>query len=219
MAGKQAAGGQPGGSLIDRSPPRVLFAELVAGAIERTRVEPTPLATAYLVGLLDQGVRARPSRRDANGAEETLAEGLLRARLERGGCRLRRLRGVGDRALFVAGFFGDSLDRGVVGIAYYGDAGRRAYAELSAGLRGPSPAPSADSELPAPVPELFEELADRFADFVDVLTEVGDSTLASRPEGLAPLYLRFLQLGRDRDRRRLVRRGLAVSTDRTPRAQ
>ncbi len=203
------AGRQPG-SLIDRTPPRVLFAELLAGAIERTRVDPSPLATAYLVDLLNE--RVRPAGRARKEREETLAEGLLRARNERGGSRLRRLRGVGDRALFVAGFCGDCLDRGLVGIAYHGDAGRLAYGELSAALRR-------WGRAERKVPELFEELADRFADFVEVLTEVGDSTRASRPEGLAPLYARFLRRGGERDRRRLVRRGLAVPGEGTPRAQ
>ncbi|MDJ0849038.1 MAG: hypothetical protein QNK04_11725 [Myxococcota bacterium] len=185
----------------------MLFAELLAGAIERTRVEPTPLATAYLVDLLDERVRPAGEKGD-----ETLAEGLLRARREQGGNRLQRLRRVGDRALFVAGFFGDSFDRKVVGIAYYGDAGRLAYGELSLALRR-------RGRGEASVPELFEELADRFPDFVEVLTEVSDGTRAARPEGLAPLYARFLSRGEERDRRRLVRRGLAVPGGGTPRAQ
>ena len=200
-------GGRQPGALIDRTPPRVLFAELLAGAIERTRVEPTPLATAYLVDLLDECVRPAGEQGD-----ETLAEGLLRARREQGGNRLQRLRRVGDRALFVAGFFGDSLDRKIVGIAYYGDAGRLAYGELSLALRR-------RGRGEASVPELFEELADRFPDFVEVLTEVSDGTRAARPEGLAPLYARFLSRGEERDRRRLVRRGLAVPGGGTPRAQ
>lgn len=211
------AGRQPGTRLIDRTPPRVLFAELLAGALERTRVEPSPLATAYLVDLLDERVQARPRPQGADGAQETLAEGLLRACNEAGAARIRRLRAVGDRALFVAGFFGDSLEAGLLGVRYYGDAGRLAYAQLSASLRGVPREPAASGAVP--VPQLFEELADRFLDFVEVLTEVSDSTRSHSAQGLATLFTRYLSGGRERDRRRLMRRGLSVPVDGTPRAQ
>jgi hypothetical protein len=214
------AGTLAGNALIDRRPPRVLFSELVAGALERTRVRPTPLATAYLVDLLDERVKEVLVAPDPAGEEPPLAEGLLRARLERGADRIRKLRGLGDRALFVAGFFGDSLERTVVGLGWYRDAGRQAYAELSASLRGRV----AGAREPAhgggvTVPELFEELADRFPEFADVLTEVGDQTRASSPGGLEGLYARFLRTGAERDRRRLVRRGHSVPGGGIPRAQ
>jgi hypothetical protein len=206
------AGWLPGGPLIASVPVRVLFAELLAGALSRTRVAATPLATGYLVDLLEERVRPEPAS-PASAAEPTLAEGLLRARCERGAAHLRRLRSLGDRALFVAGFFGDSLERGVVGIDYYRDAGRLAYAGVSRALRsrrdlGPSERGAAG--VPAGVPQLFEELADRFADFAEVLTEVGDSTREQRPGGLLPLYTRYLRGGSERDRRRLARRGHSV---------
>jgi hypothetical protein len=191
-----------GTALIESTPSRVLFAELVAGALERTRLRPTPMATAYLVELLDERLRQRPVARDANGAEETLAEGLLAARQERGAARLHRLRSLGDRALFVSGFFGDSLSRRVVGLSYYGDTGRLAYAHLASAL--------ASRLTERPWAELFEELAGRFAEFVDVLSEVGDHTRARAPDGLLFLYDRYLRMGSERDRRRLVRLGHSI---------
>ena len=54
---------------IDHTEPRGLFAELVAGALESTRVDPSPLATAYLIGLLDAQVRLAPVAQDADGAD------------------------------------------------------------------------------------------------------------------------------------------------------
>jgi len=196
--------GEPAVSLIEQTPPRVLFAELLAGALERTRVEPTPAATHYLVELLHQQVRPAPLVRDADGAPETLAEGLLRARLERGTARITRLRRLGDRALFVSGFFGDSLERKLPGRTYWGDAGRLAYAQLASRLAERVWA------------RLFAELAERFGDFVEVLTEVGDTTRAETG-GLRGVYERFLRDGREADRRRLLRRGHALPT-RLPRA-
>jgi hypothetical protein len=183
--------------LIAEAEPRTLFEGLVREALGRTRVEATPLAAAYLVDLLDAGVG--PAGRHAVADAETFAEGLLRARRARGpGKRMRRLRGLGDRALFVAGLFGESLVRRGLGLGYYADAGRIAYAEVCR-LLAPSPAQRDAARL-------FEELADRFADFADVLAEVGDAT---RPGagGLAGLYQRCLRHGRETDWRRLLRRG------------
>lgn len=196
--------GEPAVALIEQTPPRVLFAGLLAGALERTRVQPTPAATHYLVELLEEQVRPAPLACDADGVPETLTEGLLRARLEQGAARIARLRRLGDRALFVSGFFGDSLERRLPGRAYWRDAGRLAYAQLATRLAERVWA------------RLFAELADRFGDFVEVLTEVGDTTRAETG-GLAGLYERFLRDGREADRRRLLRRGHALPT-RLPRA-
>ena len=59
-------------------------------------------------------------------------------------------------------------------------------------------------------PDLFEELADRFPDFVEVLAEVGDSSRARQPGALLRLYERYLRNGAERERRRLLRRGQLV---------
>ena len=198
-------GGQARGAaapLIDRTPSRVVFAALVAGALDRTSVESTPLAATYLVDLLDERVRLTPAPERPCGGEESFAEALLAARQLRGAERLCWLRGLGDRALFVSGFFGDSLDRRAVGIRYYADAGRRAYADLASALVGRS--------TERAWPELFEELADRFPDFVDVLAEVSDSSRARQPGALLRLYERYLCSGAERERRRLLRRGQLV---------
>ena len=104
-----------GPPLIDEIPPRVLFAELVAGALDRTGVAPSPHAAAYLVDLLADAVR--PAREDG---EETFTEGLLRARSERGPERVSRLRALGDRALFLSGYFVDNLERCSVGPGWVG---------------------------------------------------------------------------------------------------
>jgi hypothetical protein len=169
------------------------------------------------VDLLHERVAKASGARDPDGAEETLAEGLLQAGLERGAARIRRLRGLGDRALFAAGFFCDSLECTVVGLGWYRDAGRQAYAELSTSLRGRrAVAPTADQGIM--LSELFEELADRFPEFAEVLTEVGDRTRAAAPAGLDGLYARFLRKDTDRDRRRVARRGHSVPRG-LPRAQ
>jgi len=188
-----------GMGLIERKEPRALFAELVAGAVEENRVAASPLAITYLVELLDSRVRLPDAAADAPGEESTLAESLLRARQEQGAARVRRLRSLGDRALFVAGYFGDSLQRSLVDIDYYGDIGRAAYSNLAASLSDRSREPTWRG--------LYTELAQRFDRFVDVLAEVGDRTRSSRGVDLLRLYERCVRTGSPRDRRRLLRRG------------
>jgi hypothetical protein len=184
--------------LIERAAPRALFAELVAGALGETRLEPSPMAVAYLIELLDSRISVTPPP-EAAADEATLAESLYAARARRGAERALRLRRLGDRALFVAGWFGDSLSRRVVDIDYYGDVGRTAYAQLSDTLAQQL---SEDSW-----PGLYAELAERFGDFVDVLAEVGDRTRSERCEDLLRLYERYVRTGSARDRRRLLRAG------------
>jgi hypothetical protein len=186
-------------ALIERKTPRAVFAELVSSALWETRVQPSPMAIAYLIELLDSRVRAAEPVGDDAAEETTLAESLLVARLHAGVARLRRLRNLGDRALFVAGFFGDSLSRSVVDIDYYGDVGRAAYASLAESL--------ARQVGERTWTGLYIELSHRFGEFVDVLAEVGDRTRAGRSEDLLRLYERYLRTGSPRDRGRLLRLG------------
>ena len=136
------------------------------------------------------------------GVAETFTEGLLRARCERGAVRAGRLRALGDRALFLSGFFADSLERRGAGAGWVAEAGRIAYTDLSSLLSG--------GEVAWMRARLYRELAERFPQFAEVLTEVGDGLRTATPTGLVSLCARYLRLGREADRRRLVRRGLVV---------
>lgn len=186
-------------SAIERSSCRELFLELIAGAIDALNARPSPLAVRYLVDLLED--RARSPEPAACDAEDTgtLAEAFLTARNESGTVRAMRLRHVGDRALFVAGFFGESLEHSAVGLDYYGEIGSAAYADLSAGLL-----PRSGEGFRA----LFGELAADFSGFVEVLAEVGGQTRADQPTDLLRLYQRYVRTGSRRDLAQLLRRGL-----------
>ena len=183
---------------------RGLFEALVAGALAATRSQASRPVADYLVDLMGERVRsAPPGEEEERGPEPTLAEALLAARLERGSERIPRLRALGDRALFVSGFFGDCLSRSLVDIDYYGDVGRLAYGDLAATLGRGQGARSFSA--------LYEELADRFLELVDVLAEVSDRTCAGRPPDLLRIYERYLRTGSPRDLRRLLRRGCLPS--------
>jgi hypothetical protein len=181
---------------------RALFGELVSEAAAELGHQPTPLATGYVVDLLEARVRSPQAPPGASSGPTTLAESLVEALLQGGAEGMARLRALGDRALFDAGFFGDSLRRRVVGVRYYTDIGSTAYSRLSRGL--------ADRVPGATASELFRELALCFPDFVELLSGVAERARGASPVDLLRLYDRYRETGSARDRRRLIRRGLIL---------
>lgn len=126
------------------------FYEIVTAALGRTQVEPSEHVEFYLVGLLDSYTKATiPS--------DPLALKLLEPRAP--AQRVIVLKEIGDTALFVSGFFPESLSRGLVSENYYIGMGQIAYRELSSRM--------SQSTLS----EVFDELSIEFARFVTVLAE------------------------------------------------
>jgi hypothetical protein len=181
---------------IDRSVPRALFAELLAGALQKVQRQPSPMAIAYLVELLDERVLENP---DGLEGEQALAEALLAAQRNDGVDRIQRMRGLGDHALFVSGFLADSLLGSAVDANYYQQIGCSAYGDIVSGLRG-----RGESGVWT---RLYRELAECFGDFVEILAEVGDRTRPGRPKNWLGVYDRYLCTGSARDRELLLRAG------------
>jgi len=133
------------------------FHEVVTDALEVVEVEASEPASWYLVGLLGEMTRARIT-------DEPLGVKLAQAGGEPGE-RVRTLKQVGDTSLYVAGFFSESLARTLVDVDYYVGLGQSAYGQLAKSL-------GAARNLT----EVYEELADKFPRFVDVLAEVRKRT-------------------------------------------
>jgi len=200
--GAPTAGAGSDGGLELALAPRELFSELVGEAVSETRAAASPEAAIYLVELLVGRLDQAPLVRDAED-QPTLGESLLRARLEREAARRAALlRDVGDLTLFTAGFFSDHLERGIMSLDYYRSVGRAAYADLSScvALRARQPV----------WPSLFRELAENFAQFVDVLAEVGSLARQDSSKELLRLYERYLRTGSERARARLARKGIST---------
>jgi hypothetical protein len=94
--------------------------------------------------------------------------------------RARLLRSLGDSALFVSGFFAESLDGKSADARYYRLMGCRAYGRLAR-----------EAELPFG-PNVFGELEDRFVVFADVFAEVSEKTRLTRPASVVKLYERWI---------------------------
>jgi len=176
------------------------FKELVDAAIAHQRLSATQSASFYIVQLLAGFVR-RPSvdGSDPRGPEAPLAVRLAQV-LEAGGTRRRsELREIGDVSLFVSGFFADSLNRKTVDVDYYVSIGGYAYNALSRVERDTLSA-------------VFAELADKFAGFVDVLSEVSERASCASNADLLRLYERWLRTGSPRSGQLLAERGVVPNS-------
>lgn len=133
------------------------FHEVVTDALSAVDLDASEPASWYLVGLLGEMTRARLT-------DEPLGIKLAQHATSSGE-RVRTLKQVGDTSLYVAGFFAESLSRSLVDVDYYIGIGQSAYAQLARSL-------GAQRTLT----EVYEELAENFPQFVDVLAQVRKRT-------------------------------------------
>jgi hypothetical protein len=175
------------------------FREMVADALSHRRLRVQEVTEFYLVNLLAGFLEKEKlfvEEADGTVTSEPLALVFLRAYAADRRERAARLRRVGDTALFVSGFFGDSLARSLVDVDYYIALGERAYGALAATERG--------------LDRLYEELADRFGEFVDLFAEIAELSDLHSNRGLVRLYERFLATRSERVAQRLRDRGVAL---------
>ncbi len=189
--------------VITSASPHEYFQKTIHQALHEQRVEADNDTVAYLVFLLVDFIRAeRLFERTPDGLRiRPLAlhyERVLSSRSERE--RHAALRRLGDVALFIAGLFADSLERKLVDIDYYIAMGGSAYGFLAS-----NPPPRA---LGGGVARVFQELSDKFTDFVDVLGEVGDRSNLKQDANVLRLYEVWLRSGSKRAERRLRALGI-----------
>lgn len=179
--------------------PLEYFRERVVAAMERQKVEASAFTEYYLVDLLARWAEGRATATESPEADAMpLSMLYLRALSAASHERARLLRAMGDTALFVSGFFPESVADRVGDLRFYHRLGGDAYRRLSreADDRG------------AFAPDVFSELAARFREFADVLTLVSEASRASSPASVLRLYERWLQTGSRLMAERLAREGV-----------
>jgi hypothetical protein len=184
------------GALFRNESPLEYFRELVESAMQHQHMAAREVTSFYLVNLLAGFVY---SDRVAPADDEPLGVRFAKA-LQEGGSRQRsQLRQVGDRSLFVSGFFADSLNRRLVDVDYYMQLGEYAYGSLA-------------RQGDAVLGEVFDELAARFPAFVDVLGEVSERTALSSNTDLLRLYEKWLRTRSRRSGDLLAARGIVPNS-------
>jgi len=132
--------------------------------------------------------------------EVPLAIRLLDAQLSAPADQYRELKHLADTTLYVLGWFAESLRRSTVDRSYYAGLGGTAYhrlAELPHAPRRPFEDP------------VFRELADKFGEAVEIITEVREQALLGSNDVLA-LYEQWLATGSERIADRLREMGVVL---------
>lgn len=150
----------------------------------------------YLVTLLTE--RARTDR--PAPPEHTLAELHARAASEPITAQARTYRELGDRALWLLGWFRESLTRRTVSPSYYAQMGAAAYHHVDMAFK----AAFADAFGP-----VFRELADSFEGAVGIVGRVRESH-DDAPDALGRLYAAWLDEPSEALAARLRARGLVL---------
>lgn len=176
------------------------FKEVVEKVIARQGFRASELTSFYLVNLLDDFVVA--DRRYGQAEVEvdaTVAELLCGAIASEGERRFARFKLTGDVALFVSGFFSDSIARKRIELDYYRRMG--GYAYTSAAQLSPNDAAS-----------VFHELSAKFGRFVDILNEVSEESSLTDAASVLRLYERWLETGSKRSENRLRKQGILLGS-------
>ena len=169
---------------IRRESPAEYFKEMIEAALARQRLQAGELTLYYLVNLLAGYASAHGPIPGFD--HEPLGLQLVAALRAAGALRSRLLKSIGDRSLFISGFFSDSLKRQLADVDYYVSLGAFAYHALG-------------EEEDAVLAGVFAELGGRFVQFVDVLAEVSERSSLMSNNDLLRLYEKWLRTGSRRD--------------------
>ena len=170
------------------------FHERVEDAVDKQQAPVSQDGVYYLSSLLVDQARTSP---DDKGV--TMVELHLEARSGDRVQAVQLYRKMGDRALYLSGFFRESLQNKVVSLDYYMNMGRAAYDQLSRMLRMPGAAGLND---------VFAELAEGFPACAEVLAEVRSEVKERTDADILKLYEEWMATGSPRAAERLRELGV-----------
>ncbi|WP_455205189.1 hypothetical protein [Kaarinaea lacus] len=190
-------------NLITNKSIQEFFHDSVHNAVENQQIDASGETIFYLVNLLTAYSRSEQLFEQTHYGIDVKPLALIYAQA----CeqpnqveRMRLLQRLGDTALFISGIFSESLNRKLVDIDYYIAMGGNAYASVSDTMRN-----SYHSEA---AQQLFEELTEKFTDFVDVLSEVSENANLSSNGDVLRLYEIWIRTGSKRAEAKLRKLGI-----------
>ncbi|MFT5501931.1 MAG: hypothetical protein ACI88G_002072 [Woeseiaceae bacterium] len=172
---------------------RDYFRESVESAIGNQGVDVDPHAAHYVVNLLTLFSRSDDLYEDQGDTYGLKPLALMladAAEADSAAVRNFSLQRIGDVALFISGFFADSLANRLVDIDYYVCMGGNAYGSLSDEIRGTARGKA--------LCDVYRELAQKFQIVVDVLNEVKDGARESSDIDVLRTYEVWLRTGSKR---------------------
>ena len=200
------------GSNFDRVMPvhnlRDYFRTSVEDVVAKQGVEVDPHATHYVVNLITLFSRSEELYEDDGETYGLKPLALMladasdaRSAAERNYCLQR----IGDVALFIGGFFMESLATKAVDIDYYMYMGENAYGSLSEEIRGTFRGNA--------FADVYLELATKFQVLIDVLNEVRDSARSDSDVDVLRTYEVWQKTGSQRAEKLLRQQGIVPIGD------
>ena len=200
------------GSNFDRVMPvhnlRDYFRTSVEDVVAKQGVEVDPHATHYVVNLITLFSRSEELYEDDGETYGLKPLALMladasdaRSAAERNYCLQR----IGDVALFIGGFFMESLATKAVDIDYYMYMGENAYGSLSDEIRGTFRGNA--------FADVYLELATKFQVLIDVLNEVRDSARGESDVDVLRTYEVWQKTGSQRAEKLLRQQGIVPISD------
>jgi len=188
------------------------FRTSIDDVVERQQVDIDPHAAHYVVNMLTLFSRSDELYQDEGDYYGLRPLALMLADAADAKSPEHRnqiLQRIGDVALFVSGFFADSLARRAVDIDYYINMGGNAYGSLSEEVRGTFRGNA--------VAHIYRELAAKFQLLVDILNEIAEGPDGGSDTDLVRTFEVWRRTGSRRAERLLREQGVVPLQGRKPR--
>lgn len=179
------------------------FAEVLQEAYLDRKLKADPYVDIYLIQLLKHYLDSKnlfqPFQEDSiEKPPQTLAEMYLLGMNAPAPKNREMMKVLADRALYMSGFFGDSLQRKLIDVDYYMEMGSAAYTNLSRWTK---------EDQASHTYKIFSE---KFSDFVDVLSYVSQKSAIQADQNILRLYERYVRTGSEIARDRLNELGVVT---------
>lgn len=185
---------------ILKSPAEFFLEEVESGLLSR-RVQAAPAVKSYLVSVLQHYIHSgnlfdETINESGQRQPQTMAELFLQSQSLASTQRFEVLKKVGDRSLYLSGFFSDSFSRKLVDVDYYVDIGGAAYRSLAEEIR---------EDVKASV---YKTMAESFIVFVDVLSVIAQKSGPQTNTNLLRTYEKYLRTGSELAKEKLLEAGI-----------
>jgi hypothetical protein len=182
---------------------REFFRESLTTSLQRARVSVSEHVQLYLVQLLTEFGRADAVFAGGDEEKPVMVDMINRAQEADPQEAVRIYKHMGDRSLYLTGFFAGAVEKAVVGRGFYVSMGGQAYAQVSSLVRSSTATTAA----------LFAEMSDRFEALVRVLESMSLQPVANGQasnDDVLEVYERFQRTGNEQAKEALQRRGIIV---------
>jgi hypothetical protein len=182
--------------------PQEFFQAQVSQAISNQKLQVKDEIEFYLVNLLCEFIAPRKLETVAGelDALETPLAVMLKEAIEAPPSQqIKIFKYLGDSSLYVAGFFQDYFNRKTFDIGYYISLGSSAYGNVSSIARE-----YGDDSFTS----MYQDLASRFGELVDVVAEVSEIPGAQKPLDILAIYDRWTRSNSERLRKMLHKVGI-----------